>query len=95
MPRDANPIDCYRDEAGASGCVEAGRAGTRIKPVSTGSIVLLLCCKADPGVEVASREGRPAELATWLGADALDAAILNPVDAPAEGWRTEPLYTER
>jgi DNA-binding transcriptional LysR family regulator len=51
--------------------------------------------RAHPGVEVAIREGRPAELAAWLEADALDAAILNPLDAPAEGWRIEPLYTER
>ncbi|MBL6458764.1 LysR family transcriptional regulator [Belnapia sp. T6] len=51
--------------------------------------------RAHPGVEVAIREGRPSELATWLEADTLDAAILNPLDAPAEGWRTEPLYTER
>ena len=51
--------------------------------------------RAHPGVEVAIHEGRPAELAAWLEADALDAAILNPIDAPAEGWRLAPLYTER
>jgi DNA-binding transcriptional LysR family regulator len=51
--------------------------------------------RAHPGIEVAIREGRPGELGAWLEADALDAAILNPLDAPAEGWRVEPLYTER
>lgn len=51
--------------------------------------------RSHPGVEVAIREGRPAELAAWLEADALDAAILNPLDAPGEVWRVEPLYTER
>lgn len=45
--------------------------------------------------EVAIREGRPAELAAWLDAEALDAAILNPLDVPAEGCRLEPLYVER
>ena len=51
--------------------------------------------RSHPGVEVAIREGRPAALAAWLEADALDAAILNPLDAPGEVWRVEPLYTER
>jgi DNA-binding transcriptional LysR family regulator len=51
--------------------------------------------RAHPGVEVAIREGRPAELGAGLEADELDAAILNPLDAPVEGCRIEPLYTER
>lgn len=50
---------------------------------------------AHPGIEVAVREGRPAELASWLDADELDAAILNPVDDPGPAYRIEPLYTER
>lgn len=48
-----------------------------------------------PGIEVAIREGRPAELGAWLEADELDAAILNPLDLPAAGCRIEPLYEER
>jgi DNA-binding transcriptional LysR family regulator len=48
-----------------------------------------------PGFEVAVREGRPAQLGEWLDADELDAAIVNPVEGIPEGWRVEPLYTER
>lgn len=48
-----------------------------------------------PGLEVTVREGRPAELRTWLEGDELDAAILNPMDMPADSCRIEPLYTER
>jgi DNA-binding transcriptional LysR family regulator len=51
--------------------------------------------RAHPGVEVAIREGRPAELTAALEADESDAAILNPLDVPAEACRIEPLYTER
>jgi DNA-binding transcriptional LysR family regulator len=51
--------------------------------------------RVHPNVEVAIREGRPADLGAWLVADELDAAILNPLDALAEGCRFEPLYTER
>ena len=51
--------------------------------------------RAHTDAEVAIREGRPAELAAWLEADELDAAILNALDAPAEGCRVEPLYVER
>jgi DNA-binding transcriptional LysR family regulator len=50
---------------------------------------------AHPGIEVAIREGRPAELAALLEADEIDAAIVNPVDLPPEACRIEPLYTER
>lgn len=48
-----------------------------------------------PGIEVAIREGRPAELSALLEADEIDAAIVNPVDLPAEACRIEPLYSER
>jgi DNA-binding transcriptional LysR family regulator len=48
-----------------------------------------------PGIEVAIREGRPAELAALLEADEIDAAIVNPIDLPAETCRIEPLYSER
>jgi DNA-binding transcriptional LysR family regulator len=51
--------------------------------------------RAHPGIEVAIREGRPAELTAALEADESDAAILNPLDVPAEACRIEPLYTER
>lgn len=51
--------------------------------------------RAHPGIEVAVREGRPAQLGDWLEADELDAAILNPIDPPNEARRVEPLYTER
>lgn len=51
--------------------------------------------RAHPGIQVAIREGRPGELGAWLEADELDAALLNPIDAAAEGCRMEPLYTER
>ena len=51
--------------------------------------------RSHPGTEVAIREGRLQELHAWLDHDELDAAILNPVDAPTESWRLEPLYTER
>lgn len=51
--------------------------------------------QAHPGIEVAIREGRPTELGAWLDADALDAAILNPLDLAPESCRIEPLYTER
>ena len=48
-----------------------------------------------PGIEVAIREGHPAELGGWLDADEIDAAILNPLDLPADACRIEPLYKER
>jgi DNA-binding transcriptional LysR family regulator len=51
--------------------------------------------RANPGVEVAVREGAPASLSDWLEADTLDAAIMNPVDPLGAGYRAEPLYTER
>ena len=51
--------------------------------------------RSHPGLEVAVREGRPAQLGDWLEADELDAAILNPVDGAGEGRRVEPLYSER
>jgi DNA-binding transcriptional LysR family regulator len=51
--------------------------------------------RAHPGIEVAIREGRPAELTAALEADESDAAILNPLDVPAEACRIESLYTER
>lgn len=51
--------------------------------------------RAHTDAEVAIREGRPAELAAWLEADELDAAILNALDVFAEGCRLNPLYVER
>ena len=51
--------------------------------------------RGHPGIEVAIREGRPADLSAWLEQDELDAAILNPIDAPDDAWRIEPLCTER
>ena len=51
--------------------------------------------RANPGIEVAVSEGRPLDLGQLLEQDQLDAAILNPVDAPGDSFRIEPLYTER
>lgn len=48
-----------------------------------------------PGVEVAVHEGSPDRLADKLNADELDLVILNPLDGLGEGYRSEPLYTER
>ena len=48
-----------------------------------------------PGVEVAVSESSPNRLADKLNADELDLAILNPRDGFGEGYRLEPLYTER
>lgn len=48
-----------------------------------------------PGVDVAVHEGSPDQLANKLNADELDLAILNPLDGLGEGYRAEPLYTER
>ena len=48
-----------------------------------------------PGVEVAVSENSPERLADKLAADELDLAILNARDGLGEGYRTEPLYTER
>jgi len=56
---------------------------------------LLEFARVHPGIEVAIREGRPAELAKWLDADELDVALLNPVDAVNPSFRADPLYTER
>jgi DNA-binding transcriptional LysR family regulator len=49
----------------------------------------------NPGIEVAMREGRPAQLGDWLDTDELDAALLNPLEGAAAGWRIDPLYSER
>lgn len=51
--------------------------------------------RAHAGAEVTIREGRPNDLRDWLERDELDAAIVNPLDTPADSWRIEPLYTER
>lgn len=48
-----------------------------------------------PGAEVAVTESPPDRLAEKLSADELDLAILNTRDGSGEGYRTEPLYTER
>ena len=48
-----------------------------------------------PGVEVAVNEGSLDELGAKLDADELDLAILNSLDRFRDGYRTEPLYTER
>ena len=48
-----------------------------------------------PGVEVAVSEASSAKLADRLHADELDVAILNPLEGFSEGYRLEPLYTER
>ena len=46
-----------------------------------------------PGIEVAVSEGRIDELASRLEADALDVAILNPLDeSVGERLRIEPVY---
>jgi DNA-binding transcriptional LysR family regulator len=49
----------------------------------------------NPGIEVAVREGKPGELGSWLDADEIDAALLNPIEDAAAVWRIEPLYSER
>lgn len=48
-----------------------------------------------PGVEVAVHEDLPGRLADKLNSDELDLAILNPLDGFGDGYRSEPLYTER
>lgn len=48
-----------------------------------------------PGVEITVRDGAPEALAARLDADELDMAILNPLDGLGDGYRAEPLYTER
>ena len=51
--------------------------------------------QAFPSVELSISEGLPTSLAADLDADKLDVAILNPMDATADSFRIEPLYTER
>lgn len=48
-----------------------------------------------PGVEVAVHEGGVDALSDKLNADELDLAILNLLEGFGEGYRSEPLYTER
>lgn len=48
-----------------------------------------------PGVEVAVHEGPPEVLAGKLSRDELDLAVVNPLDGFGEGYRCEPIYSER
>ena len=48
-----------------------------------------------PGVEVAVSEGSLDELGTKLDADEFDVCILNGLDRFRDGYRSEPLYSER
>jgi DNA-binding transcriptional LysR family regulator len=48
-----------------------------------------------PGVEVAVHEAPANVLATKLNSDELDLAIVNPLDGLGEGYRSEPIYSER
>ncbi|HEV7255907.1 MAG TPA: LysR family transcriptional regulator [Mesorhizobium sp.] len=47
------------------------------------------------GVEIAVHEGSLGELKGKLSDDELDLAILNPLEGLGEGYRCEPIYSER
>ena len=51
--------------------------------------------QAYSGVEVSVREAGLQAISDWLIADEIDVAILNPLEGLGEGYRAEPIYTER